>query len=66
MNLKETHNLPEKVIFHIDMDAFFASCEESLRPELRKKPLIVGGTKEDVRSIVACPMFEALSLVRII
>ncbi|HRE42138.1 MAG TPA: DNA polymerase IV [Ignavibacteria bacterium] len=59
MNLKETHNLPEKVIFHIDMDAFFASCEESLRPELRKKPLIVGGTKEDVRSIVACPNYLA-------
>ncbi|HMS65818.1 MAG TPA: DNA polymerase IV [Ignavibacteria bacterium] len=48
-----------KIIFHIDMDAFFASCEEALRPELKSKPLIVGGTKEDKRSIVACPNYLA-------
>jgi len=41
------------------MDAFFASCEEAIRPELKLKPLIVGGTKEDKRSIVACPNYLA-------
>lgn len=41
------------------MDAFFASCEEALKPELKLKPLIVGGTKEDKRSIVACPNYLA-------
>lgn len=54
--------MPEKkfkIIFHVDMDAFFASCEEALNPELRGKPLIVGGTKEDKRSIVACPNYLA-------
>lgn len=48
-----------KIILHIDMDAFFASCEEAIRPELKNKPLVVGGTKEDKRSIVACPNYLA-------
>ncbi len=41
------------------MDAFFASCEETLNPKLKEKPLIVGGTKEDTRSIVSCPNYLA-------
>ena len=49
----------ERVIFLIDMDAFFASCEEALNPSLKGKPLIVGGTKNDLRSIVSCPNYLA-------
>jgi DNA polymerase-4 len=41
------------------MDAFFASCEEAINPLLKGKPLIVGGTKEDLRSIVSCPNYLA-------
>ncbi len=48
-----------KVIFHVDMDAFFASCEEAINPSLREKPLVVGGNKEDRRGIVACPNYLA-------
>lgn len=48
-----------KIIFHIDMDAFFASCEEALNPSLRNKPLVVGGTKMDTRGIVSCPNYLA-------
>lgn len=48
-----------KIIFHIDMDAFFASCEEAINPSLRGKPLIVGGTKQDLRGIVSCPNYLA-------
>ncbi len=48
-----------RIIFHIDMDAFFASCEEAVNPKLRGKPLIVGGNKEDKRGIVSCPNYHA-------
>lgn len=48
-----------RVIFHVDMDAFFASCEESINPSLKEKPLIVGGTKLDTRGIVSCPNYLA-------
>lgn len=41
------------------MDAFFASCEEALNPKLKGKPLIVGGTQKDTRSIVSCPNYPA-------
>ena len=33
-------------IIHIDMDAFFASIEQRDRPELRGRPVIVGGSPE--------------------
>lgn len=41
------------------MDAFFASCEEAVNPSYRGKPLIVGGTKTDLRSIVSCGNYAA-------
>lgn len=57
--LNQMPEINHKIIFHIDMDAFFASCEEALNPSLRNKPLVVGGTKQDTRGIVSCPNYLA-------
>ncbi|MDA5193109.1 DNA polymerase IV [Govanella unica] len=42
--------LPELSIAHIDCDAFYASVEKRDRPELRDKPLIIGGGERGVVS----------------
>jgi DNA polymerase-4/DNA polymerase V len=48
------HSWP-RAILHLDADAFFASCEQAIHPELRGKPVITG--KE--RGIVAAASYEA-------
>lgn len=45
-------------IIHIDMDAFFASIEQRDRPELRGRPVIVGGLPEH-RGVVSTCSYEA-------
>lgn len=49
----------ERLIFHIDMNSFFASCEQVLNPELKKKPLIVGGDPGTRRGIVLAASYDA-------
>jgi len=47
-----------RAILHLDADAFFASCEQAIHPELKGKPVITG--KE--RGIVAAASYEAKAL----
>ncbi|TPR54357.1 Y-family DNA polymerase [Metamycoplasma neophronis] len=49
-----------KVIFHIDMDAFFVSCERKVNHELKNKPVVVAQNHK--RAIISAMSYEVKKL----
>jgi len=50
-----------RIIFHVDMDQFFAAVEEKVRPEIKSKPVVVGADPKGGkgRGVVSTCNYEA-------
>src|SRR5690625_4620848 len=48
-----------RVIFHIDMNSFYASVEVAHNPSLRGKPVAIGGNPKERRGIIVTSTYEA-------
>ena len=46
-----------RAIVHMDLDSFFVSCEQLINPQLKNRPVLIGGTSD--RGVVASCSYEA-------
>lgn len=56
-NPGERNNDQERVVFHVDLDAYYVEVERQNAPLLRGKPVVIGGTGP--RGVVATASYEA-------
>lgn len=48
-----------RVIFHVDMNSFYASVEQAHHPELKGKPIAIAGNPKERRGIIVTSSYEA-------
>jgi DNA polymerase IV len=58
MKSQSHKRFPNRMVFHVDMDAFYAAVEQLEHPEYRGKPVIVGGV-DSARGVVSTASYEA-------
>jgi DNA polymerase IV (DinB-like DNA polymerase) len=45
---------PDRIVFHVDMDCFYASCERLRRPELAGESVVVGQFDRSHQASIGC------------
>jgi len=59
MLIKQQTRQKRRIIFHIDMNCFYASVEMAYNPELKGKPLAIAGNPEERKGIIVTSSYEA-------
>ncbi len=57
--MEQPVNSKRRVIFHIDMNCFYASVEMAHNPELKGKPIAIAGNPEERKGIIVTSSYEA-------